>query len=175
MISINDCVLWTVTCQTVTFLSAESSLNLEPCPNWRKTFFCVCVCFPWQWEAIHAFTLFFKPPLKILEMRCQNLLSITSSRLFSLLQGQKKYKDHQSSSTPQPCVHLFSRPVSLYYVTLGGDIAYFLSRSDSFFIFSAYYFKTDGSLLSPNYPGYVMDIRLSAPLPELNVGILTFL
>ena len=41
-IIISDCVLWTVTRQTVTFLSAESSLSLEPCPNWIKDFF-VCV------------------------------------------------------------------------------------------------------------------------------------
>ena len=53
----------------------------------------------------------------MLEMHCQNLLSITSSRLFSLLHGSKKYKDHQSSSAPQSCMHLFSHSCLFLCIT----------------------------------------------------------
>lgn len=70
---------------------------------------------------------------------------------------REKNKDHQSSSTPHGDVHPFS---CLSFSDLHQTQTYiaFFIYLDQTLSFSAYYLKTDGSFLYPNYSGCVMDM-----------------
>lgn len=109
IIIINDCVLWTVTCQIVTFLSAETSLNLEPCLNWRKTFF-VCMCVFHDSEKLFMHSHYFLNLLsKYLKCTVKIYFLSLLADCFLFCRAKKKIKIINHLQLHSACVHLFSR------------------------------------------------------------------